>query len=145
MIAMIGLEAIGDDADFRAKARGSQAHAAAVWQRALHTGRVQELLLDEERYARRPKAWCARITSRTVSGGFTREFLRGRRDYREANDDGSRGVFKWFELAEGELFEVNAPLSWTHADRYFCRAERGRVVRLTAEEVAGWIFREVAS
>ena len=48
---------------------------------------------------------------------------------------GARGVWRWFELEEGALFEVNAPLSWTSADRYFCRSERGRVVRMTREEI----------
>lgn len=145
MIAMLGIESIGDDADFRAKMRGAQTHKAAVWQRALHTGRVRQLLLDEQRYESRPKAWCARITGRTAGGGFAREFLRGRKDYRESNGTGSRGVFKWFELSEGELYEVNAPQSWTAADRYFCRAVHGKVVRLTTEEVDAWVYREVAS
>lgn len=145
MIAMLGLEAIGDDADFRGKMRDARIQQSAAWQRALHTGGVRQLLLDEQRYASRPKAWCARITGRTAGGGFVREFLRGRKDYREANGTGSRGVYRWFELAEGELYEVNAPQSWTAADRYFCKAVRGKVERLTAEEVDAWVYREVAS
>ena len=34
---------------------------------------------------------------------------------------------------------VNAPLSWTEADRYFARSERGKLVRMTREEVDAWL------
>jgi uncharacterized protein YggL (DUF469 family) len=61
------------------------------------------------------------------------------RDYADANSTGSRGVTKWYTLDEGQLFEVSEPHSWTHGERYFCRSERGKVVRMTQADVEAWL------
>lgn len=136
MIATLGIEAIGDDARDRARARRCHAVSEAeAFRRAITSGRAGAMMRDAIRYDERPRAWVARIVGRDAKFGLAREFMPFNRDYSEANELGSRGVFQWYELPEGELFEVNAPQSWTHADRYFCRSERGRVVRMTREEI----------
>ena len=136
MLAVVGLECIGDDAAWREKRRAaSGATAATTFRRALTSGRFGEMMRESLRYEGRPKAWVARITGRDPKHGLAREFLNGRPDYSAANEDGSRGVFRWYECPEGGVYEVNAPLSWTEADRYFARSERGKLVRMTREEI----------
>jgi hypothetical protein len=128
MIAVIGLEVIGDDARDRKRRRAmSGTSDKLAFRRAMTSGRFGE---------NAPVGWVARITGRDAKYGLAREFLRGSVSFRDVEDElGARGVFRWYELAEGALFEVNAPLSWTSAERYFCRSERGRVVRMTREEI----------
>jgi hypothetical protein len=140
MIAVVGLECIGDDATWREKRReAAGASDAATFRRALTSGRFGEMMRESLRYEGRPKAWVARITGRDPKHGLAREFLVGKRDYSDASDDGSRGVVRWFECPDGGVYEVNAPMSWTEADRYFARSERGVMVKLTAEEFAQWL------
>lgn len=128
MIAVIGLEAIGDD--HRHKLRFGFGDGS----RSLFTRER-----DRSRYDARPRAWIARVTGRCPKFGLAREFMAYRRDYAEANSTGSRGVFKWYELPEGDVYEISAPISWTKADRYFARSTRGKLERLTLEEVYAWI------
>lgn len=142
MIAMIGIEAIGDDADFREQRRKmSGISKGRMFNHAFRGGgtRAAAMMADMIRYENRPRAWVARITGRDERHGLAREFLRGKKDYREANSTGSRGVYRWFELPEGQVFEVNAPQTWTAADRYFCRSVRGKAVRMTREELDAWL------
>ena len=137
MIAMIGLEVIGDDARDRKRRRAmSGTSDKLAFRRAMTSGRFGEMMRDAIRQESTPVGWVARITGRDPKHGLAREFLRGSVSFRDVEDElGARGVYRWFELEEGALFEVNAPLSWTSADRYFCRSERGRVVRMTREEI----------
>jgi hypothetical protein len=137
MIAVIGLEVIGDDARDRKRRRAmSGTSDKLAFRRAMTSGRFGEMMRDAIRQEGAPVGWVARITGRDAKYGLAREFLRGSVSFRDVEDDlGARGVFRWYELEESALFEVNAPLSWTSADRYFCRSERGRVVRMTREEI----------
>jgi hypothetical protein len=137
MIAVIGLEVIGDDARDRKRRRAmSGTSDKLAFRRAMTSGRFGEMMRDAIRQENAPVGWVARITGRDAKYGLAREFLRGSVSFRDVEDElGARGVFRWYELAEGSLFEVNAPLSWTSAERYFCRSERGRVVRMTREEI----------
>lgn len=120
MIAIIGLESIGDDARYR---------ASLGWRGSVSNFR---------RYEARPRAWVAQITGRDPRHEFARAFLPHRNDYAEASGTGSRGVYRWYEIAEGLIVEVNAPLSWTSADRYFARSHRGQLARMTRDEVIAW-------
>jgi hypothetical protein len=136
MIAVIGLEVIGDDARDRKRRRAmSGTSDKLAFRRAMTSGRFGEMMRDAIRYEERPRAWVARITGRDPKHGLAREFLRFSRDYSRTDETGARGIYQWYELEEGALFEVNAPLSWTSADRYFCRSERGRVVRMARDEI----------
>lgn len=140
MLAVIGLECIGDAAAWRKRRREtSGASEATAFRRALTSGRFGEMMRDSLRHEGRPRAWVARITGRDDKHGLAREFLRGQPDYSGGNEDGSRGVVRWYELPEGCVYEINAPLSWTEADRYFARSVRGKMVRMTREEVDAWV------
>lgn len=132
MLAMVGLESIGDDARWAAM---EKARLRPKWQAG--SRRAADFDAMDRRialYEARQRPWVARL-----GAGMSRTFLRGRKDYSQAVEGGARGVFLWYELPEGGVYEVNAPQSWTEADRYFCRSERGRIVRMTREEVDQWI------
>ncbi len=82
---------------------------------------------------RRP--WVAEITGPDPRYRLARKFLDGRKDYSEANSIGSRGVYVYYHLEPGRIYEVNDLATWRRTDRYFCRVEDGRLVRMAEEEV----------
>lgn len=88
----------------------------------------------------RSKAWVARLTGLDDRYKFTREFVRGQKDYSQANSIGSRGVYIYYALTPG-VYEVNAPMSWSRTDRYFCRIKDGQAIRMTFEETVEWLQR----
>jgi hypothetical protein len=124
VIAVIGLESIGDDARFRF---GPYMDDGPGRQR------------DHVRYLLRPKAWVAVVRGTCPRFGLHREFLPFKKDYHEASGNGARGVYKWFEIEDRSIVEVNAPISWKRADRYFAASWGGRLFRITREEVLSWI------
>lgn len=82
--------------------------------------------------SRRP--WVARITAVDPAGRFEREFLDGQKDFSEANSIGSRGVYYYYHLRPGEVYEVRELVNWTKERRYFCCVEGGRIVEMSREE-----------
>ena len=82
---------------------------------------------------RRP--WCARLLGLDATYVYQREFLRPRRDYTEANSKGSRGIYLYFNLYEGEVYEVHELVSWSRDRRYFASASAGKVFELDEVEV----------
>ena len=124
LYASLGIEAIGDDWDQQQREfrRMSQGHPAGA------------LLAQAMGETRGPRAWVARLTGLHPTYGFTREFLRGQRDYSRANSKGSRGVYLYYALPPG-LYEVSEPLSWKQTRRYFVRSSRGTYEEISREEV----------
>lgn len=120
MIYLLALEAIGDDVV--ALNRGIQ--------QGIPPGPVRRSL---DLKPRRP--WVARITGGCPNWGLERDFVRSQKDYSKANSNGSRGVYLYYNLCEGSVYEVNALESWSTTDRYFCRIEAGALVRITESEV----------
>jgi len=127
MIATLRLEAIGDNYR-RLDAAPLKKTLYEVRRRPEHAQR----LLDPK--ALRP--WVAEISGTDPRNGLARKFLKGMRDYRDANGAGSRGVFVTFVLYPEKIYEVNQGLSWTRKRRYFCRVEQGRILELTPADVA---------
>lgn len=82
--------------------------------------------------------WVARITGKDARYGFAREFVRGQKDYAQANSIGSRGVFLAYFLEDG-IYEVCQRTSWKKVTRYFARAESGTLFRITREDVEAWL------
>lgn len=80
------------------------------------------------------RAWVARIVGFDDVYGFQREFIRGLRDYGEANSTGSRGIFEYYPLKPG-IYEVSEPSTWKHCRRYFCRVEGEDIVEVDFKEV----------
>lgn len=88
--------------------------------------------------------WAAKITGYYGTENFKREFLYGKRDYTNSNSKGTRGIFVWYILESGCYYEVSAPRSWSHVERYFCKvSDGGEIILVDRKEVDAWCMREV--
>ena len=87
--------------------------------------------------------WVAEITGPDPRYRWARKFVKGKKDYAKANSKGSRGVFVWYTLQSGRVYDVQARVTWRRTERYFCRVDdAGEVVRMTEEEVRQWFARQ---
>lgn len=88
-----------------------------------------------------PKApyWVAIIYGKTGSR-YLKNFLNGKKDYTKANSKGSRGVYIWYILQSGYVYEVSSPVSWKRISHYYCKVtDEGEIVEITQDEVDQWI------
>ncbi|REK68027.1 MAG: hypothetical protein C6P35_03395 [Cohnella sp.] len=81
------------------------------------------------------RPWVAEITGKDPKYKFRRVFLRGRKDYSEANKKGSRGVYYYYELYPGKIYQINDRISWKVTRRYFARVIDGNLVEIEESEV----------
>lgn len=86
-----------------------------------------------------PRQWVAEITGTSAQWSYTRRFLPHKKDYRQANSMGTRGVYAHYILDEDTLYEVSDPKTWHHTDRYFCIVYEGKIVKLTEKEAQWWL------
>jgi len=88
----------------------------------------------------RNRYWAAEITGLDPRYKFARRFLLCKKDYRQANSVGTRGVYAYYELDEGKVYEVSSPRSWNRTDRYFCRVGLdGDIITMAEGEVLAWL------
>lgn len=86
------------------------------------------------------KVWVAEITGVDPKYKYSRTFLKSKVDYSKSNSKGTRGVMHWFIMETGKIYEVEAPISWSRKERYFCKiSEDGDIVKIDKEEVAKWV------
>lgn len=79
--------------------------------------------------------WVARITGRDSRFGYKREFLPYKKDYTHANRKGSRGVFCYFMVETGLVYEVKGSRC-----RYFCTVDTdGEIIIISKKDVNEWI------
>jgi hypothetical protein len=79
------------------------------------------------------KPWVADITDE-------RRVLRYNKDSSQANGAFTRGVYLWFILETGRLYEVFEMLSWTRTQKYWCIvSENGGIQKLSFEEKEQWL------
>lgn len=83
--------------------------------------------------SRRP--WVAEITQISSAGGIERTFLDGLKDYTKTDSSGSRGIYFYYHLYPGRLYEVCHYLDWKREDRYFCKVVDGKIVRIPARDI----------
>lgn len=84
----------------------------------------------------RASYWVAEIVGVSAHFGIERQFVRCNKDYSKANSVGSRGVYAFYVVESGKVYEVSEPLTWKKTDQYFCTvSDDGEIVRLTIEEV----------
>lgn len=101
---------------------------------------VMPIVGTQRRFGIAPRHWCDELIPQCEGAVYRREPLRGKRDYAEANGSGTRGVFVYYTVESGHLYEVSAPLTWKHTDRYYCIVDdAGRIVRLSEEEARAWL------
>ncbi len=86
------------------------------------------------------RAWVAQIVGIDPHYGYKRVFLRGKYDYTRANSVGSRGIFVFYMLESGHIYEVSDPISWKRINRYFCTVSQvGDIIQISKEEVNAWL------
>jgi hypothetical protein len=125
MKAVIGLELIGDN-HFQRRRLIEKGEAPQP-----HLRRWLEILEFTKRELR---PWVARITGTHSKYGLARKFLRGQKDYSQANSIGSRGVYEYFVLDPG-IYEINERCTWKRARRYFVHVDGAEFHEIDKEEV----------
>jgi hypothetical protein len=82
------------------------------------------------------RAWVAKIVGKSKKYKFDRVFVRGKKDYSQANSVGSRGIYIWYFLEPGFFYEVSEPVSWKNTNRFFCKVDcEGNIIKISEEEV----------
>lgn len=90
-------------------------------------------LLGEDDY-KPNRPWVAEIIGLDPKYKFSRLFIKHNTDYRESSNTGDRGVYFYFELKSGSIYEVNQRVSWKQTNRYFCKIENGQQVIIEDKE-----------
>lgn len=124
MKAVLSLEIIGDNF-YASKRAGAEASEKEV--------RYGEMLGNDK-----SRPWVARLTGLDPKFGFARQFLRGQRDYSQANSIGSRGVKEYFPLDPG-VYEVHERITWKRTRRYFIRVQGVQIEEVNREDVIEWL------
>lgn len=88
----------------------------------------------EKAAMRKKNPWVAEILGHTPDG-YRRKFVERKRDYTHANSRGTRGVYCWYLLDEGKVYQVQEQISWRNFIRYFCQVRDAQIVKITQEEV----------
>jgi hypothetical protein len=127
-MVQIKLERIGDDRDYAFDLGRAQADAVFPG--------LGNMVFGKRKFC---KAWCAEVIGFHEQYKFARTFLKPNRDYTEANSMGSRGVYDYFNLENGKIYDISSPSSWKKVDRYYCRVENNQMRRITENEVEQWL------
>lgn len=92
----------------------------------------------------KPSYWVAEILGSDKRYKWQRRFLRGKKDYSEANSKGSRGVYVYYTLESGHIYEVNECVTWKRNERYFCRVTLdGDIETINEDEVRECLKKEL--
>lgn len=91
-------------------------------------------------FYRQSKPWVAEITGLCPRYGYARTFLRHKADYKNANSKGTRGVWFWWTLESGRIYETRYRTSWKNVvHRFMTVTDEGDIKDLTEEEVRAWL------
>lgn len=81
------------------------------------------------------RTWVAEVVGITAAGRIERKFVDGLKDYSDANGVGSRGVYKYYVLREGPLYEiVDRPGYGKPQRRRYCYVICGKIVSISIDE-----------
>lgn len=121
LLTAYSLEALGDD-------------QAQRWKAHARRGVAPPALLKP------PSPWVARITGLCPQYEFAREFVRGHRDYRDADKCGASGVWIYYELSPGlyEIHEITRAAKYHRpgeSRRFFARVANLSVAEISKAEV----------
>lgn len=84
--------------------------------------------------------WVAQISGTHPKWKYERQFLRPKKDYRKSNSTGSRGIYLWYILDAGNVYEVKRPISRKRFERFFCTiTNAGEIEKITEDEVNEWL------
>lgn len=88
----------------------------------------------------RNPSWVAKILAFDKKYKYKRDFLKHNIDYSSSSSTGNRGVFAYYILESGFLYEIKEQVSWKRFDRYFSVvSEDGEVKRITEQEAIEWL------
>ena len=85
------------------------------------------------------RPWVAEITAPDPRFGYQRRFLPHKVDYRGANSRATRGVWWWWVIESGRVYEVSRLEGGQIARRFITVDQDGDIVGLTREEVDRWL------
>lgn len=74
-----------------------------------------------------------------MGGRIERRFVKGMKTYAEANSTGSRGVYLYFVLSEGPLYEIFDRPGWGKTRRRFARVIDGALHDVSTEDALQWV------
>ena len=80
------------------------------------------------------RCWVAELVNLSNQYGFQRRFLKPKIDYAKSNSKMSRGVFGFYHLEVGKLYEVKHQTSWKNTERYFLLCGTGKINKNQAIE-----------
>lgn len=129
MKASLKIEAIGDNTYQYTK----------LWTGILNSGMpgLGDMLTGD---APKSACWVSQIVGFDPKYKYVRQFVKGKKDYTHTNSKGSRGVFVYYILESGYVYEVSSPRTWSRIDRYFCTVtDDGEIRRVNKEYVDQWI------
>ena len=78
--------------------------------------------------------YCKRVVG-IGSRGLVAENIPAKRDYSNANGAGTRGVYDYYLLKEGCIYEIMEPITWKRTEHYYLLVRDGKDIRMTFEEV----------
>jgi len=81
----------------------------------------------------------AEITGLDDKYKFARKFLKPKKDYLKANSVGSRGIYAFYLLENNKVYDIKEPVSWGRSERYFCKIEENKLIKIGEEEVIRWL------
>lgn len=100
-------------------------------------GRTAGILRELNRQA---LPWVAELTAWHRVDGYTRRRLKPKADYTHANAKGTRGVWLYWTLECGPVYEARYRTSWTEwHHRFLVVTAAGEIKDATEEEVRGWL------
>lgn len=89
----------------------------------------------------RSNPWVAEIVGLDRRGQFQRRFVQGMKTYEESNSKGSRGVFMFFVLQRGVLYEIFDRPKHLKSRRRFAVADDGGMREVNIEDALKWASR----
>lgn len=90
--------------------------------------------------ARSRRPWMAELTGLCPVDGFARRPLRPKRDYAEANSRGTRGVWCFWTLEAGRVYETRYRTTWTKwHHRFLIVTTTGDVEDVSEGQVRAWL------
>ena len=61
--------------------------------------------------------------------GIQKKYLKRQVDYTDANKDGTKGVYIYYILRPGFVYEVLEPVTWKTNIKYFCIVQNGELIK----------------
>lgn len=128
MKAQIKIEAVGDDVD-------QMLRFFSTMTNDLVPG-LGDMTFGTNNGKPKPSYWVAQIIGVHPVFKYERKFIKGKKDYSQANRKGSRGVFVYYLVESGNVYEVKR----SSKRRYFCIVdEEGSIQEVNKEYVDQWI------